>query len=157
MKVVIGEYGKVIALVLLLCSAVLFLFGKGENGFLGMLGRTAPEGNVGDEDAFNIAEAIASRKAPELSVRVRKLQKGLEYNLLDAELFEIKAENEEGNPVELRITKIVTPQNEDVTDMTVPEHFTPAYSGEYQITYQAFEVYQGSKKVREKEYRFIAD
>lgn len=157
LKAVIGEYGKVILLALIFCSTALFLFSKGENGFLGMLGSAAPIESVGHNDAFEIAGAIAARAVPELSVRVRKLKKGKEYNLLDGAAFEVRAENEEGEKVDVDVIKVVNPRGEDITEAIVPQHFIPVYSGAYSITYQAVEVYLGSKKVREREYCFVAD
>ncbi|RHR33015.1 hypothetical protein DWX43_00930 [Clostridium sp. AF19-22AC] len=157
MKVVIGEYGKVIILALVLSGMVLFLFGKGEDGFLGMLASTGPAETIGNKDAFAAANAIASRALPELSVRVKKLRRGTEYNLLDRDLFEITAKNEDGENVELSIVRIIAPGEQDITAVTEPEHFTPGLQGEYRMTYRASEIYLGSEKAKEKEYRFIAD
>ena len=103
MKAVIGEYGKVIILAVVLGMLVLFLFGRGNHGFLGMISKARPEAAVGNEDSFAMAQTVFSRKAPELSVSVRKLQKGREYNLLDSGLFEIRAVNPEGEEVPVTI------------------------------------------------------
>lgn len=157
MKTVIGEYGKIIILGILLTGMVVFLFGKGKNGFLGMLGSVQPVAKVGLDDSFDTARAIASRALPILSVTVKKLEKGTQYNLLDIEMFKIRAENEDGDKAEVSVVKIIDPKEEDITEDTVPEHFVPTYSGAYLITYRAAETYMGSSKIREKEYRFIAD
>lgn len=157
MKAVIGEYGKLIILAAIFSSMVLFLFGKGEHGFLGILGSAAPKATIGTEDAFHTASAIASRSAPELSVRVKKLKRGTAYNLLDPVMFEIIAENEDGEKADLSVVKIIDPKEQDVTDEADTEHFVPKLQGAYRITYRASEIFLGSEKTKEKEYRFIAD
>lgn len=157
MKAVIGEYGKVIILAVLLCSMVLFLFGKGDHGFLGILRTARPMENLGHEDAFETAKAIASRSAPGLSVRTVKLHEGDRYNLLDTEYFQIKAENEDGGKAELSVIKMVDPAGKDITHTTEADQFKPDQKGVYQITYRALDTYLESTKVSEKTYRFIVD
>ena len=141
MKAVIGEYGKVIILAVVLGMLVLFLFGRGNHGFLGMISKARPEAAV----------------APELSVSVRKLQKGRKYNLLDSGLFEIKAVNQEGEAVPVTIVKLTAPGQQDITGETDPRMFVPFISGEYQITYRAEESFQGSMRAKEKKYSVLVD
>lgn len=157
MRAVIGEYGKVIILSALLCLLVMFLFGKGEHGFLGILSQAKPVEQVGHEDAFETAEAIALRAVPELSVETKKLKRGVEYNLLDAEMFRIRAENEDGEKVDLSIIKVVDPSGKDISSKTAVKRFLPEEKGTYQVIYRAKETYLGSVKASEKTYRFIVD
>lgn len=157
MKAVIGEYGKIIILAIVLCLLVSFLLGKGDTGFLGMLKAAKPLETVGHEDSFSAAEAIASRARPKLEITTEKLRQGIAYNLLDTAMFRIKAENEDGEKVDVAVIRIINPNEENITDTTIPEHFVPTLAGEYRITYEAKEVYLGSTKTRTKEYRFIAD
>lgn len=157
MKAVIGEYGKVIILAVVLGMLVLFLFGRGNHGFLGMISKARPEAAVGNEDSFAMAQTVFSRKVPELSVSVRKLQKGREYNLLDSGLFEIRAVNPEGEEVPVTIVKLTAPGQQDITGKTDPRRFVPSISGEYQITYRAEESFQGSIRAKEKKYSVLVD
>lgn len=157
MKAVIGEYGKVIILTILLGGMVLFLFGKGESGFLGILSQARPVEKVGHEDAFDLAEAIASKAAPTLSVGPKKLVLGTRYDLLDQEYFDIKTENGKGEKAKLSVIKVMAPDGQDLTEVTKAEQFVPELKGEYRITYKASGAYLGSVKTREKTYRFIVD
>lgn len=157
MKTVLGEYGKLIVLTIVLLGMILILFGKGEDSIQRLLKNVRPSGTLGHEDTFTLAEAILSRQPPELSVTVKKLHKGQEYNLLDSEVLYIEAKNPEGKNVEVSVVKITDPGQQDITGEVVPEKFTPALCGEYRIIYQAADSYLGSIKTTEKEYRFIAD
>ena len=157
MKVMLGGYGKVILLAVILCGMVLFLFGRSDHGFLGLLAQAKPVEQVGHEDAFETAEAIASRKVPDLSVRTEKLKRGTQYNLLDTGRFQIRAENADGEKVSLSIVKIINPAGKDITSATDAKCFLPNQKGTYQVIYRAEETYLGSLKAREKTYRFIVD
>lgn len=157
LKAVIGEYGKVIILALVLCVVVLFLFGKEQAGFLGMLKQAKPTESVGNQSAFPMAKAIAERTPPQLSVTVKKLERYGSYNLLDKEGFQIEAVNEDGEMAEVSVIKIVGPGGTELTERADPLSFIPDRRGEYHITYQAKESYLGSIKKTEKVYCFVAD
>lgn len=157
MKTVLGEYGKLIILTIVLWGMILILFGTGEDSLFGLLKNVRPSGTLGHEDTFVLAESILSRHPPKLSVTVKKLHKGQEYDLLGSEVFQIEAKNPEGEDVEISVVKITDPGQQDITKEVVPEKFTPALCGEYRITYQAADSYLGGRKTTEKEYRFIAD
>lgn len=157
MKMMLGEYGKLIVLVILLGSMILILFGTGEGGLPGMIKSARPEASLKDNDSFSLAQSIFSRKPPELSVKVKKLYRGQEYNLLDAESFYIEAKTAGGEEPEVSVIKVTDPKLKDITKEVLPEKFMPALSGEYRIVYRAAETYLGSIKTTEKEYNFIAD
>ena len=157
MKAVIGEYGKIMILAVVFGSMVLFLFGKGDHDFLGIISKARPEAAVGNADTFAIAHSVFSRKAPELTVTVKKLQTGREYNIQDSGVFEIKAVNQEGGQVPVTVVRITDPVQQDITDETDPQRFVPTLNGEYRVVYRAEETSQGSTKAREKEYRVLAD
>lgn len=157
MKTILGEYGKLIILTIALCGMTLILFGKREDSLRGLLKNVRPSGTLGHEDTFVLAESILSRQHPELTVTVKKLHKGQEYNLLNSEVFYIEAKNPEGKNVEVSVIKMTGPGQQDITKEVVPEKFTPALPGEYRITYQAADSYQGSIKTTEKEYCFVVD
>lgn len=157
MKTVLGEYGKLIILAIALCGMILILFGKGEDSLRGLLKNVRPSGTLGHEDTFVLAESILSRQPPELSVTVKKLHKGQEYDLLGTEAFYIEAKNPEGKNAEVSVVRIIGPGQQDITKEVVPKKFTPALPGEYRITYQAADSYQGSIKTTEKEYCFVVD
>lgn len=157
MKAIVGEYGKIIILSIVLCSMLLFLFGGTGGGFMGLLSKAKPEKTVGSADSFELAEAIFSRKPPVLSVTVQKLDKGREYNLLDAKEFQVKAHSEEGDALPISVERIIDPGQQDITGKTAPEKFVPESMGTYLVLYKAVENYEGSMKITEKEYRFLVD
>jgi hypothetical protein len=154
---VLGEYGKTIVLAILLCSVLLVFFADGESSFLNMLKVTEPVETVGHVDTYELVHSIFTRKPPVLSVKVRKLKKEQEYNLLDRDEFVIEGKNQEGNDADVLITKILNPEKQNITKEVNPEKFIPFMSGEYIIKYQARESFQGSIKTTEKEYKFLAD
>lgn len=157
MKAILGEYGKIIILSIVLSGVLLFLLGGTGKGFMDLLSKAKPEKTVGCADAFELAEAIFSRKPPVLSVTVQKLERGREYNLLDASQFQVKAYNEEGDRLPISVKRIIDPEQQDITGKIVPEKFVPEYMGTYMILYEAVENYEGSIKTTEKEYRFLVD
>lgn len=157
MKAILGEYGKIIILSIVLCSVLVFLFQSTDRGLTGLLSRAKPAETVGAADTFELAESIFSRKPPELTVAVQKLQKGREYNLLDTNLFQVMASNEEGNPLPVSVERITDPVLKNITDETAPAKFKPELAGPYVVLYRAEENYEGSIKTTEKEYRFIVD
>lgn len=157
MKTILGEYGKIIILSIVLSGMLLFLLGDTGKGFMDLLSKVKPEKTVGCADSFALAEAIFSRKPPELSVTVQKLEKGREYNLLDAKQFQVKAHNEEGNSLPVSVKRIIDSGQQDITGKTAPEKFIPERMGAYMILYEAVENYEGSIKTTEKEYRFLID
>ncbi|MGC4020416.1 MAG: hypothetical protein QM793_15140 [Muricomes sp.] len=157
MKTILGEYGKLIILTIVLCGIMLVLFGREEDSLLGMLKTVRPIATLGHEDSYVLAESILSREAPKLSVITKKLYKGKEYNLLDSKTFHIEAENQDGEDVQVSVVKITGPVQQDITSKVMPEKFVPMLCGEYRVTYRASDTCQGSTKTTEKEYRFIAD
>lgn len=157
MNSVLGEYGKTIVLVILLCSILLLVFADGKSSFLTMLKNTEAVETVGHADSYELVRSIFTRKPPVLSVTVKKLYREQEYNLLDKVMFGVIGKNEEGEEVEVLVTKISNPEKKDITKEVNPEKFIPSMAGEYLISYQAWEFFQGSIKTTEKEYRFLAD
>lgn len=157
MKAVLGEYGKLIVMAIVLCSILPVLFGEGKSGLIGMLRTAGPVENIGDADTFSLVQSIFTRKPPTLKVEVKKLNIEQEYNLLDAEEFQIEGNNQEGETVDILIWQIINPEKKDITKDVKPEKFIPLMAGEYSVVYQAREDYKGSVKTVEKEYRFIAD
>lgn len=157
MKAVLGEYGKVILFTVVMGVLLLFLFGGGDTGFLGLLGGARPEASVGDADSFEIAETIFTRKTPKVFVSVKKLKKGQEYDLLDAGIFQIRAEGEDADSVEVSVVKVLDPEKNEVTDSEAPQKFFPVKAGGYYVTYRAEEIFCGSRRQSEKEYCFLVE
>lgn len=157
LKAVIGEYGKIIMLAVVLCAIVLFLFGKDQAGFMGMLKQAKPVESVGHKSAFQMARAIAQRMPPKLSVTARKLNRNEVYNLLDEAMFAIKATNEDGEKVKVSVVSMIDPAGMQITESKDPHCFVPDRQGKYYVTYQAEESYLGSIKTTEKVYCFVAD
>lgn len=157
MKMILGEYGKIIVLSMILCGFLMFLFSKKEGGYMGLISAAKPGQTVGQKDTFTLAESILTRKSPVLSVSVMKLRRGQELNLLDERLLQIKAWNEEQEKVSLSVVKITDPKQRDITSETDPQHFIPSVSGAYHMVYLAEEMFCGSRKTTEKEYCFLVD
>lgn len=157
MKVMFGEYGKVIVLAIVFCALLPFLFGKGTHELLGLISTASPKETVGREDAFTLAKAILVRKSPTLHVKPYKLYFGEMYDLLDKDTLVIKAENEEGETVSVSIVSVIDPEMQDITAEVDPTKFVPQKRGRYRVMYEASEVYQGSKKTLKKEYGFLVD
>lgn len=158
MKAILGEYGKIIILSIVLCGVLPFLFQSTDNkGFAGLLSKAKPTATVGRADTFELAEAIFSRKPPELTVTVQKLQRGREYDLLDAGLFQVMGSNEAGEPLPVSVERITDPMLKNITNEAAPAKFKPELSGPYVVLYRTEENFEGSIKTTEKEYRFIVD
>ena len=157
MKTILGEYGKLVVLVILLGIMLPVLLGTGEGSFIGMINNIRPAATLKDNDSFSLAASIFCRKPPKLSVKVKKLCTKQEYDLLNTESFYIEARTAEGENAEVSVIKITDPRLNDITNEVVPEKFIPLLPGEYRVVYRAVDSYHGSTKTTEKEYTFIAD
>lgn len=157
MKMVLGEYGKVIILAVVLCGLLGFLFSRDAAGYIGLVSGAVPKQSLDQGDTFALAESILSRKSPVLSVTVKKLQKGESVDLLDREKFQIIAKNEEDKYVKLSVIKIMDTKGKDIVSEVDPKCFVPLERGAYHVTYKAEEEFYGSEKITEKEYCFLAD
>lgn len=157
MKTMLGEYGKLVVLVLLLAIVLPVLSGTGEGSFIGRINNIRPAATLKDNDSFSLAESIFCRKPPNLSVKVKKLCTKQEYNLLDTEIFYIESRTAAGENAEVSVIKITDPGMNDITNEVAPEKFVPPSAGEYRVVYRAADSYHGSIKTTEKEYIFIAE
>ncbi|CUX20707.1 hypothetical protein BN3456_00435 [Clostridium sp. C105KSO13] len=157
MKTMLGEYGKLIILVILLGGMIPLLMGTGKGSLTGMIKNVRPAATLKDKDSYPLAESILSRKPPELSVKAKKLYRGQVYNLLDAEAFLIKVKTDGGEAAKVSVTKVTDPKEKDITKEVDPEKFMPVLPGKYRIVYRVADSFLGSTKTTEKEYSFIAD
>lgn len=157
MKTVLGEYGKIIILVILLSGLLVFLFGRREKDFLGLLSVTKPREMLGKKDNFMLSQDILQRRRPTLFVKVKKLKKGQSYNMLDSGTFLLDAKNEDGKEVIISLVKLVDPEQKDITDQIHEKSFVPQKIGKYCISYRAEEVYKGSVKAVEQQYCFLVN
>ncbi len=158
MKSWIGEYGRVVVAAIVVCALLLFLGSSSRQGVLGMLAAAAPGSSLGEMDSYDMLKGLSKRADPSLSVTVKKLECGKEYDLLGEKEFYVKSENADGESLPVSITKLTAPDGNNLEHSVDPHRFCPKQRGVYQITYQTKENYQGSY-TREvtKQYRFVVD
>lgn len=155
MKSAIGEYGRIILLVLVLVGIIIFTFGRGEDELLGMLQAAKPTASVGNADSIELVGDISKRKPPSLNISTPKLSAGTEYNLLNKSFFRIEALNEDNEELPVSIVSIKK-NGEEMINSVLPEKFVPI-KGKYYVTYHTEETYKTLKKETNKTVIFVAD
>jgi hypothetical protein len=153
MKSLIGQYGKIIIVVLAAMGILIFAIGQGTGSFQSLLPK--PVASMGKEDSQKELSEIINRPSPMLSVSVNRLNAGTVYNLLDKDYFKIKATNADGKALDVSVQKIVGPDGKDVS-VESADVFTPD-KGVYKVTYYTEEIYQTLTKSTDKTYTFVSD
>ncbi|CUX28371.1 MULTISPECIES: hypothetical protein [Clostridia] len=157
MKTFMEEYGKVIALVIVLVGLILYVFGSDAHGLLGELSKVKGVETVGDADNSELLSSVGSRDNPTLEVKPKKLRIGNEYNLLDKNEYYITARNADDAELAVSVKSIISPEGEALTGFVNPNAFKPDRSGIYVIKYETHEVYKTFVKTTEKDYQFVVD
>lgn len=139
-----GEYGRIIILAAVLGNLITFIYGRENNGFIGMLTNAAPESTVREDDNYDALEGLTKRAAPTLTVKMTGLEQGKVYDLLDEVRFQIQALNADGEKLTVRITELRDPEGENIVDEADVHNFIPEQRGIYHITYETEENYQGA-------------
>lgn len=156
MRALIGEYAKIVILVIAVMGLIIFAFSGAGDGLLGTLKTVEPKATVGDEDSQLLVSDIVAREAPTLEVNAPKLKAGKTYNLTDKTYFRITAENADGEELPITIKKILNQENDDIISSTNPSWFVPN-KGVYKVTYSIEETYLGVTKETTKTYRIVVD
>lgn len=155
MKALIGEYGRIILLVIVSVGVILFLFGRNQTGFLGMLHEAKPIANVGNDDSIQLVDDLSKREVPLLSIKTPKLSVNKTYNLLDKTFFNIKAFNADGEEMPVSIVS-VKKDGSEIKDTIELDKFHPK-KGSYHVTYHTEEIYKTLKKEANKTIILVAD
>lgn len=154
MKSMLGEYGKLIILVIAAVGLFVYFLGT---GFRSQMQVVKPQENL---KAASQSEKLAAQQDGEkatLTVRTEKLKIGEQYDLLS---FCTEAYGKEDGRFPVEVVQITTPEGKNLMEGEVacdPGAFVPEEKGVYAVVYQASQWYQGGYPVQiRKTFRYLA-
>jgi len=155
MKSFMGEYGRMIIVIVIAVPILFYLFRTGDYGFQGQISEAKPQETVKSE-VPNVDES-AFRKKPTLEVQAKKLVVKQSYDLLSHE-FVTKCVNHDGTELTPEVTKIVYQKvaGSEETFLEASSSLTPDKKGTYKVTYSVRDP-QVLKLRTEKTVLFVAD
>lgn len=155
MKSFLGQYGKIIILVLVLMPLLTFMF---YGGFKEAMPKDDHlQTHVTDkEDSEILVDDIAAREKPELTIRVEKLKYKQYVQFLDfatAKFAPVENLSDVTNQ-KVIVKRIKTPDDTVLKNQTEPVRVK---HGIYKVTYRAEETYKTALKYTEQTVNFIVD
>lgn len=152
MKQFLGQYGKIVILILVGLPILTFLLSTGEGSFASKM--PEPTSKYQDQDNSDLVSDIARRQPPTVLIKEMKMKRGKQYRFDSSEFVDYY--NQDGNKTNttLVIKKVI---NRDGISVANPSAEFVANNGIYNVNYQVTEIYKGSKRVTTKDARFICD
>ena len=153
MKALLGTYGKLVVLILALFGTLTFLLGSGDSSFAKQMKK--PVASFKYESSEELVDMIASRADPTLSVDGIKMEHGVIYDLLDADIMNISALNADGETLPVTVTKISNINGYEA-DPSSASSFLPS-RGIYNVVYHTEETFHGVVKSADLTVRYVVD
>lgn len=154
MKTVLGEYGRLI--ILLIASAGIFAYFFGA-GFRRQIAEVRPKETL---KAISQSEKLVTQQdtiTQSLTVKTEKLKTGECYDLLS---FCTEAYGKENGRFPVEIVQIINPKGKDLmaeNEEYNPGQFIPEEKGIYEVVYQAAQWHAGGYPVQtQKTFRYLA-
>lgn len=152
MKQLLGQYGKVIILMLVVLPILTFLLSTGEGSFASKM--PEPTSKYQDQDNSVLVSDIAKRQPPTVVIKDMKMKNGQTYNFSSSSFVDYYNQDGNKNNTTLEVKKVI---NKDGLLMENPSAGFKAKAGFYRVTYQVTEIYKDSKRVTTKDAKFICD
>lgn len=152
MKQFLGQYGKIIILAIVILPILTFLLSTGEGSFASKM--PEPTSKYQDADSSVLVGDISKRKPPTVTIKNAKMKKGIRYNFGSSTFVDYANQDGNKNNTTLVIKKVTDPYGSNVAS---PSADFVAKKGIYKVKYQVTEVYKSSKRITNKEAKFICD
>lgn len=153
MKTVLGEYGRLIILIIVSAGILAYFFGA---GFRRQIAEIRPKETL---KAISQSEELKIQQTAEkqtLTVKTEKLRTGECYDLLS---FCTESYGRENDRFRVEVVQIIDPEGVDLIaeKQNDPEQFVPEEKGIYEVVYQAAGWYAGGYPVQiRKTFRYLA-
>ena len=151
MKEILGQYGKIVILMIVIIPIIMFLF-QTDSGFISKM--PEPTSKYGNSNSAELAGDISRREPPTVTIKNLKMKKNQKYQF-QSDVF-VDYLNQDGNKTntQLIVKQVIGPDGNKFAD---PSAEFVARRGVYKVKYQVTELYRSGKRTTEKDAVYICD
>ena len=152
MKEILGQYAKIVILMIVIVPILLFLFSTGSGSFVSKM--PEPTIKYGNNNSSELVSDISKRKPPTVTIKNFKMTKNQKYQFSNDVFLDYVNQNGNKTNTTLVVKQVIGPDGSEFAD---PAAEFVARRGVYKVKYQVTEMYKSGKRTTVKSASYLCD